>query len=80
MTVRWCLITHTDLPDAPPAAVAEEAFTGLYEPRGWTRVSGWTTDPHTPVDAYPRHEDDPAPAEDKPTAPKKAAAKQDKES
>jgi len=79
--MRWCLITHPDLADAPPAPVAEDAFTGYYQPRGWTRVSGWTTDPHTPADAWPPHEDAPpveADDEQKP-APKKAAAK-DKES
>lgn len=80
--MRWCLITYPDLPAAPPAPVAEDAFDGYYAPRGWVRVSGWTTDPHTPADAWPPHEDAPPKAEDdeqeKP-APKKAAAK-DKES
>lgn len=80
--MRWCLITHPDLPDAPPAPVAEEAFAEYYHPHGWARVSGWTDDPHTPLEAWPRHEDDRAPVDehdDKPPAPKKAAAK-DKES
>jgi hypothetical protein len=79
MAMRWCLIAHPDLAVATP--VAEEAFVGYYEPRGWTRTSGWTVDPHTPADAWPPHEDAPLKAEDeqeKP-APKKAAAK-DKES
>lgn len=81
MAMRWCLIRHPDL--SASSAVAEESFADYYEPRGWTRVSGWTDDPHTPADAWPRHEDDPVPVEehdDKPPAPKKAAAKQDKES
>lgn len=84
IAVRWCLIRHPDLADAAPAPVAEEAFADYYEPRGWARISGWTDDPHTPADVWPRHEDDPEPvdeADDKQTpAPKKAAAKQDKES
>lgn len=78
MQMRWCLITHPDLAEA--SAVAEDAFVGYYEPHGWIRVSGWTTDPHTPADAWPPHEDAPPVEEhdNKPPAPKKAAAK-DKE-
>lgn len=77
IAVRWCLIRHPDLADAAPAPVAEDALA-YYEPRGWARVSGWTTDPHTPVEAYPRHEDAPEP-EPEPKPAKTAAKSSSKE-
>lgn len=52
--MRWCLITHPDV--AAPAAIAEDSLEH-YEYRGWTRVSGWTTDPHLPFAQYPPREE-----------------------
>ncbi|GAB3817655.1 hypothetical protein [Micromonospora zhanjiangensis] len=38
--MRWCVIRHPDLGEA---VVAEPSLT-VHRPRGWVRVSPWSTD------------------------------------
>lgn len=71
--MRWCVITHPDL--AGPSVVAEDSLAH-YEARGYTRVSGWSTDSHLPIGQYPPLEDEPAPE----PAPVKSAKTSSKES
>lgn len=74
--MRWCVIRHPDLGEA---VVAEPSLT-VHRPRGWVRVSPYTTDRDSlRPDEYPDltdlDADDTEPAADTDTAdnPPKAA-------
>lgn len=77
--MRWCVIRHPELPGQ--AAVVSEDALPVHSPRGWIRVSEWTTDQTSlrPADHADGPDLDAASAADTSEPEPKATAKTSKE-